>query len=53
VVGTVMRQGYLLGDRVLRHAMVGVVDSVDETDTSGDVGRDDDIRGDDQPESTE
>jgi len=53
VVGTVMRQGYLLGDRVLRHAMVGVVDSVDETDTSGDVGRDDDIGGDDEPESTE
>lgn len=30
VLGTVMRQGYKLGDYVLRHAMVGVVDSVDE-----------------------
>lgn len=28
VLGTVMRQGYKLGDRVLRHAMVGVVDAV-------------------------
>jgi molecular chaperone GrpE len=30
VLGTVMRQGYKLGDNVLRHAMVGVVDSVEE-----------------------
>ena len=30
VLGTVMRQGYKLGDYVLRHAMVGVVDSVEE-----------------------
>lgn len=30
VIGTVMRQGYRFGDQhVLRHAMVGVVDSVD------------------------
>lgn len=29
VLGTVMRQGYKLGDQVLRHAMVGVVDTVD------------------------
>ena len=28
VIGTVMRQGYKLGDNVLRHAMVGVVDTV-------------------------
>ena len=28
VLGTVMRQGYKLGDQVLRHAMVGVVDTV-------------------------
>jgi len=34
VIGTVMRQGYRLGDGpVLRHAMVGVVDSVDGPDT--------------------
>jgi molecular chaperone GrpE len=30
VLGTVMRQGYKLGDYILRHAMVGVVDSVEE-----------------------
>ncbi|WP_167107160.1 nucleotide exchange factor GrpE [Mycobacterium sp. DL592] len=29
VIGTVMRQGYTLGDQVLRHALVGVVDAVD------------------------
>lgn len=33
VLGTVMRQGYKLGDQVLRHAMVGVVDSVEVADT--------------------
>ncbi|OBH55198.1 nucleotide exchange factor GrpE [Mycobacterium sp. E2479] len=30
VIGTVMRQGYKLGDQVLRHALVGVVDTVDD-----------------------
>jgi molecular chaperone GrpE len=34
VIGTVMRRGYRLGDLVLRHAMVGVVDAVDVTDTA-------------------
>ncbi len=46
VVGTVMRRGYRLGDHVLRHALVGVVDTVDgkpeasetQTDGSGDTG---------------
>ena len=33
VIGTVMRQGYKLGDHVLRHALVGVVDTV--ADDSG------------------
>ncbi|BBZ35603.1 nucleotide exchange factor GrpE [Mycolicibacterium confluentis] len=32
VIGTVMRQGYRLGEQVLRHAMVGVVDSVGEAE---------------------
>jgi molecular chaperone GrpE len=35
VIGNVMRQGYRLGDLVLRHALVGVVDAVDE-DTADD-----------------
>jgi molecular chaperone GrpE len=30
VIGTVMRQGYRLGEQVLRHALVGVVDTVAE-----------------------
>ena len=30
VIGTVMRQGYKLGDHVLRHALVGVVDTVSD-----------------------
>ena len=33
VIGNVMRQGYKLGDQVLRHALVGVVDTV--ADDSG------------------
>jgi molecular chaperone GrpE len=36
VVGTVMRRGYLVGDQVVRHAMVGVVDTVpDAGDNAG------------------
>jgi molecular chaperone GrpE len=35
VVGTVMRRGYKVGDLVVRHAMVGVVDTVpDATDNT-------------------
>ncbi|MCX2934949.1 nucleotide exchange factor GrpE [Mycobacterium sp. CVI_P3] len=36
VLGNVMRQGYMLGDVVLRHALVGVVDTVPE-DSAGPV----------------
>lgn len=32
VVGTVMRRGYKVGDLVVRHALVGVVDTVPEAD---------------------
>jgi molecular chaperone GrpE len=35
VLGIVMRQGYKLGDHLLRHAMVGVVDAVDVPDAVG------------------
>ena len=43
VIGTVMRQGYRLGDGpVLRHAMVGVVDS-DVTPDTTDVSEADSI----------
>jgi molecular chaperone GrpE len=32
VIGQVMRQGYKLGDQILRHALVGVVDTVGDED---------------------
>ncbi|MDY6869745.1 MAG: nucleotide exchange factor GrpE [Actinomycetota bacterium] len=34
VVGTVMRRGYKVGDQVVRHALVGVVDTVPAGDTA-------------------
>ena len=37
VIGSVMRQGYKLGDQVLRHALVGVVDAVDEVSAASDT----------------
>ncbi len=37
VIGTVMRQGYKLGDQVLRHAMVSVVDTVDEAAQTAEI----------------
>ncbi|OMC37942.1 nucleotide exchange factor GrpE [Mycobacterium sp. GA-1841] len=36
VVGTVMRRGYRVGEQVVRHAMVGVVDTVSDADGSAD-----------------
>jgi molecular chaperone GrpE len=32
IVGTVMRRGYKVGDQVVRHALVGVVDTVPDTE---------------------
>lgn len=37
VVGSVMRRGYKVGDQVIRHAMVGVVDTVPDADTVGET----------------
>ena len=34
VIGHVMRKGYKFGDQVLRHALVGVVDTVGEIETA-------------------
>ncbi|BBZ73181.1 nucleotide exchange factor GrpE [Mycobacterium paraseoulense] len=46
VIGTVMRQGYKLGDQVLRHALVGVVDTVaDEGGTAVPPAESDDNPG--------
>lgn len=42
VVGTVLRQGYKLGEQVLRHAMVGVVDTVPDDDDDNDAAQDGD-----------
>ncbi|BBY63440.1 nucleotide exchange factor GrpE [Mycolicibacterium helvum] len=38
VLGTVMRKGYTLGDLVLRHALVGVVDTVPENSAAPATG---------------
>jgi molecular chaperone GrpE len=38
VIGTVMRHGYKLGDLVLRHALVGVVDTVPENSAAPATG---------------
>lgn len=40
VIGTVMRQGYKLGEQVLRHAMVGVVDTVPDAGEDTDEAED-------------
>lgn len=46
VIGTVMRQGYKLGDQVLRHALVGVVDTVeDEGSAAAEAAESDDKPG--------
>ncbi|GBG40401.1 nucleotide exchange factor GrpE [Mycobacterium montefiorense] len=52
VIGTVMRQGYKLGESVLRHALVGVVDTVgdetsavNETAADSDTGENNDTSG--------
>ncbi|OBI10277.1 molecular chaperone GrpE [Mycolicibacter nonchromogenicus] len=37
VIGVVLRQGYKLGEQVLRHAMVGVVDTVPDAEGGGAV----------------
>ena len=37
IVGAVMRRGYKVGDHVVRHALVGVVDTVPEPDEAADT----------------
>ena len=49
VLGVVMRQGYKLGEQVLRHAMVGVVDAV--PDESPDTVANDGAPAEQAPES--
>jgi molecular chaperone GrpE len=38
VVGSVMRRGYRVGDQVVRHALVGVVDTVPDAEDTSDNG---------------
>jgi molecular chaperone GrpE len=38
IVGTVMRRGYKVGDQVVRHALVGVVDTVPDEDETSENG---------------
>jgi molecular chaperone GrpE len=37
VIGAVMRRGYKVGDQVVRHALVGVVDTVPDADGAADT----------------
>ena len=37
IVGTVMRRGYKVGDQVVRHALVGVVDTVPDAEATPDT----------------
>ena len=37
IVGAVMRRGYRVGDQVVRHALVGVVDTVPDVDVAADT----------------
>lgn len=48
VIGTVLRQGYKLGEQVLRHAMVGVVDTVPDGDQGSSGADADDEDGGDE-----
>lgn len=50
VLGTVMRRGYKVGDQVVRHALVGVVDTVPEAGDAADGG--DAAAGDGEPETS-
>jgi molecular chaperone GrpE len=47
IVGTVMRRGYRLGDHILRHALVGVVDTVDEEPDAEERAEDAGVRAED------
>jgi len=51
VIGNVMRQGYKLGEHVLRHALVGVVDTVADNSPTADTSDNDAIEGEQHAES--
>jgi molecular chaperone GrpE len=51
VIGNVMRQGYKLGEQVLRHALVGVVDTVADNSPTADTRDNDANEGEQHAES--
>ncbi|HSS25608.1 MAG TPA: nucleotide exchange factor GrpE, partial [Mycobacterium sp.] len=51
VIGNVMRQGYKLGEQVLRHALVGVVDTVADNSPTADPSDSDANEGEQHAES--
>jgi molecular chaperone GrpE len=51
VIGNVMRQGYKLGEQVLRHALVGVVDTVADNSPTADKSHNDANEGEQHAES--
>jgi molecular chaperone GrpE len=51
IVGTVMRRGYKVGDQVVRHALVGVVDTVPDANEAEDTPDNGDEPADEAAES--
>jgi molecular chaperone GrpE len=51
VIGNVMRQGYKLGEHVLRHALVGVVDTVADNSGAADTSDNEANKGEQHAES--
>jgi molecular chaperone GrpE len=51
IVGSVMRRGYKVGDQVVRHALVGVVDTVPDADEAADTPDNGDEPADEAAES--
>jgi molecular chaperone GrpE len=51
IVGSVMRRGYKVGDQVLRHALVGVVDTVPDADEAAGTADNGDEPADEAAES--
>jgi molecular chaperone GrpE len=51
VIGAVMRRGYKVGDQVVRHALVGVVDTVPDADGAADTPDNGDEPADEAAES--
>jgi molecular chaperone GrpE len=51
IVGSVMRRGYKVGDQVVRHALVGVVDTVPDADEAGDTSDNGDAPADEPAKS--